>query len=226
MTTSTPLQAVLFDLDGTLIDTAPDFAVVVNQLLERHGKAELPYNAIRNTVSQGARALVTLGFELQEGDEGFDALKQELLDLYGQHLSVETSLFPGIHELLLWLESRNIPWGIVTNKPRQYAEPILADLLINERCSAMVCPDDVTLTKPDPEPMLLACEQIGCEAQQTIYIGDHRRDIDAGRNARMKTVAVNYGYIEADDPAENWQADFYVDHADEIQALLTQHFSC
>ena len=226
MTTSTSLQAVLFDLDGTLIDTAPDFAAVVNQLLANHGKAQLPYDAIRETVSHGARALVTLAFDLQEGDEGFDALRQELLDLYSQHLSVETALFPGIHELLLWLENSNIPWGIVTNKPRQYAEPILADLLISERCSAMVCPDDVTHTKPDPEPMLLACEQIGCEAQHTIYIGDHRRDIDAGKNAKMKTIAVNYGYIEANDPAENWQADFYVDHADEIQALLTQHFSC
>ncbi|ARN75033.1 HAD-IA family hydrolase [Oceanicoccus sagamiensis] len=222
--TSTALQAVLFDLDGTLIDTAPDFAVVVNLLLERHGKAELPYSAIRETVSHGARALITLAFELQEGDDGFEALRLELLELYGQHLSVETSLFPGMHELLLWLESNNIPWGIVTNKPRLYAEPILRDLLLSERCSALVCPDDVTHTKPDPEPLLLACEHIGCEAQQTLYIGDHRRDIEAGKNADMKTMAVNYGYIEADDPAENWQADFYVDHADEIQALLIQHF--
>ncbi len=224
--TTTPLQAVLFDLDGTLIDTAPDFAEVVNQLLANHGKAELPYSAIRENVSKGARALVTLAFDLQEGDEGFEALRQELLDLYSQHLSVETALFPGMHELLLWLEDRNIPWGIVTNKPRLYAEPILADLLISQRCSALVCPDDVTNTKPDPEPMLLACKQIGCQALQTIYIGDHRRDIEAGKNAAMKTIAVNYGYIEANDPAQNWQADFYVDHADEIQALLLQHFSC
>ena len=226
MATPLSLQAVLFDLDGTLIDTAPDFAMVVNLLLENHGKTELPYSAIRETVSHGARALVTLAFDLQEGEQGFDALRQELLDLYGQYLSVNTALFPGMHELLLWLETRDIPWGIVTNKPRRYAEPIVADLLLSERCSVMVCPDDVTKTKPDPEPMLLACKQIGCEAQHTLYIGDHRRDIEAGKNAGMKTVAVNYGYIEADDPTEDWQADFYVDHADEIQVLLSQHFSC
>jgi len=225
MTSPITLQAVLFDLDGTLIDTAPDFAVVVNQLLANHGKAELPYAAIRETVSHGARALVSLAFDLQEGDDGFEALRLELLDLYGQHLSVETALFPGIHELLLWLENHNIPWGIVTNKPRLYAEPILTDLLISERCSAMVCPDDVTNTKPDPEPMLLACKQIGCDVQQTLYVGDHRRDIDAGKNARMKTIAVNYGYIDTQDPAEHWQADFYVNHADEIQPVLIRHFS-
>ncbi|WP_339339618.1 HAD-IA family hydrolase [uncultured Oceanicoccus sp.] len=226
MATSLSLQAVLFDLDGTLIDTAPDFAVVVNRLLKNHGKAELPYSAIRATVSHGARALVTLAFDLREGDDGFDALRQELLDLYGQHLSVNTALFPGMDALLLWLDSCNIPWGIVTNKPRRYAEPIVADLRLSERCSVMVCPDDVSHTKPDPEPMFLACEQLGCDAERTLYIGDHRRDIEAGKNAGMKTIAVNYGYIEADDPAENWQADFYVDHASDIQTLLSQHFSC
>lgn len=214
------LQAVLFDLDGTLLDTAPDFAVVLNQVRANRGLLPLAYEPIRNTVSNGARALVTLGFQLEEQDEGFAELRQELLDLYSAHLAVETTPFPGIRELLGWLESRQLPWGVVTNKPRLYAEPILASLGLAERCAVLVCPDDVSRTKPDPEPLLLACQQIQCDAAQAIYLGDHRRDIEAGFNAGMKTLAVNYGYIDPADPAQSWNADFYVDHANEIPAVL------
>ncbi|WP_101756863.1 HAD-IA family hydrolase [Oceanicoccus sp. KOV_DT_Chl] len=219
-----PLEAVLFDLDGTLIDTAPDFAVAVNQLRQRHDQPPLAYADIRATVSHGARALVTLALKLKEGDHHFEARRQELLDLYEQHLAVDTCLFPGMKELLDHLEQQKLPWGIVTNKPRRYAEPILAALKLNERCASLVCPDDVSRTKPDPEPMLLACQQIQCAPTRTLYLGDHRRDIEAGKNAAMKTLAVNYGYIEAHDPADSWQADFYVDHANEIMAVLNRHF--
>ena len=217
---NSPLQAVLFDLDGTLLDTAPDFAVVINRLLQRHGKPPLDYQPIRDTVSNGARALVALAFGLQEGDAGFDDIRRELLELYSANLAVNTAPFPGIGELLDWLDHSGLPWGVVTNKPRLYAEPILQALSLAERCAALVCPDDVTRTKPDPEPLLLACDQIRCNAAQTIYLGDHRRDIEAGINAGMKTLAVNYGYIDPADPAHSWQADFYVDHASEIQPLL------
>jgi phosphoglycolate phosphatase len=226
MTSHTPpLEAVLFDLDGTLIDTAPDFAVVVNQLCQRHNRPPMSYAAVRETVSHGARALITLAFKLKEGDSGFEELRLELLELYSRHLAVETTLFPGMTNLLSWLEQQSIPWGIVTNKPRLYAEPILAALQLSARCGCLVCPDDVSHTKPDPEPMLLACRQLSCNASNTLYLGDHRRDIEAGKNAAMKTMAVNYGYIEANDPAENWQADFYIDHADEIRTVLMKNFS-
>ena len=219
-----PLAAVLFDLDGTLIDTAPDFAVVVNQLRKRHNHPPLSYAEVRATVSNGARALVTLALKLKEGDAGFDESRQELLQLYEQNLAVETCLFPGMSNVLEHLEQCQIPWGIVTNKPRKYAEPILAALQLHERCATLVCPDDVAKTKPDPEPMYLACKHIQCSPEHTLYLGDHRRDIDAGKNAAMKTLAVNYGYIGEDDPSTEWLADFYVDHADEIIPLLKQHF--
>ncbi len=219
------LKAVLFDLDGTLLDTAPDFAVVVNQLRQRHGKSPLDYASIRATVSHGARALVTLAFQHQQGDEGFESLRLELLQLYSEHLAVKTTAFPGISELLLWLDQEKLPWGIVTNKPRRYAEPILTALQLDSRCHVLICPDDVTHTKPNPESLLLACEEINCRADQTIYLGDQRRDIEAGQNAGMQTIAANYGYIDADDPTTNWQADFYVDHASEIKPLLERHFS-
>ncbi|MEE8058456.1 MAG: HAD-IA family hydrolase [Pseudomonadales bacterium] len=225
MTATSPLQAVLFDLDGTLLDTAPDFAIVVNQLRQRYGKTALDYHTIRATVSQGASALITLAFQLQQGDEGFETLRQELLHLYSQHLAVETVLFPGISDVLDWLDRKQLPWGIVTNKPRLYAEPILESLQLNTRCHVLVCPDDVTHTKPNPESLLLACKKIQCAANHTVYLGDHRRDIEAGHNAGMKTIVANYGYIEPNDPTKNWQADFYVDHARDIKPLLALHFT-
>jgi 2-phosphoglycolate phosphatase len=224
MTNKHPLEAVLFDLDGTLIDTAPDFANAVNKLRQRHQRSDIAYPLIRQTVSHGARALVTLAFDLKEDDDGFDELRIELLDLYSQHLCVDTCLFPGMAELLDWLDQQQIPWGIVTNKPRQYAEPIIAALGLNQRCQSLVCPDDVRNTKPDPEPMFLACQQLNCAADNTLYLGDHRRDIDAGKNANMKTLATNYGYIEPDDPSSGWNADFYVNHGDEIKAVINANF--
>ena len=218
------LHAVLFDLDGTLIDTAPDFAVVVNQLRQRYQRDAMDYATIRAQVSHGARALVTLALDILPEDEGFEEKRQELLALYSQHLAVKTRLFAGMTQTLNWIEQQLLPWGIVTNKPRRYAEPILAALGLSERCQTLVCPDDVTNTKPDPEPMFLACQQIHCAPEKVLYLGDHRRDIDAGKAAGMPTIATRYGYIEAHDPAESWQADFIVDHAGEIPGLLAEHF--
>ena len=217
---TTQLSGVLFDLDGTLIDTAPDFAVVVNRLLSAHNQPPLAYEPIRATVSKGARALVTLAFGIKEGEENFESLRQELLSLYSQHLAVKTCLFPGMDTLLNRLEQQHIPWGIVTNKPRLYAEPILKALALDTRCSALVCPDDVTHTKPDPEPLHLACEKASINPNQCIYVGDHRRDIEAGNNAKMTTIAAAYGYIEEYDPAESWEADYLVQSVAELDALL------
>jgi phosphoglycolate phosphatase len=214
------MKAVFFDLDGTLLDTAPDFALVINRMRQRHGHQALPFEAIRNTVSHGARALISLAFSLQEGDENFDEYKQELLDLYLNNLAEETVLFPGLNELLHWLEQQQISWGIVTNKPRAFTSPILQAFELTERCHAVICPDDVKQTKPHPEPLLLAAKQVDCDPGQAIYIGDHRRDIEAGRAAGMTTVAASYGYIDENDPATTWQADFEVDHPEQLLPLL------
>ena len=219
------LDAVLFDLDGTLIDTAPDFAIVVNQLCDQHGIDRIGFSDIRRTVSHGARALVTLAFGIDNSDSRFETLRLQLLDLYSQHLAVKTSLFDGMEELLDWIELRSLPWGIVTNKPRLYAEPILTALNLDSRCQVLVCPDDVTHTKPDPEPMLLACRHLACETSNTIYVGDHRRDIEAGQNSEMITIAANYGYIDPLDPSDSWNADYSVSNAKEILPILRNNFS-
>lgn len=216
------LQAVLFDLDGTLIDTAPDFARVLNGMRKRRDLPDIAYERIHATVSEGARALVELGFDLREGDSGFEALRQELLDNYIEQLSIESRLYPGMDDVLRWLEARGICWGIVTNKPVFYAEPLLRDLQLSERCRTLVCPDHVKQRKPHAEPILLACSQIGAQPQASVYVGDHRRDIDAGRNAGSTTIACRYGYIDASDPVDSWGADYTVGSAPELIAILEQ----
>lgn len=214
------VEAVLFDLDGTLIDTAPDFIWVLNTLRVEQGREALPEAVIRQQVSNGARALVTLGFQLTEGEAGFEPLRDRLLELYSQHLSVRSALFEGMNEFLLQLESRSIPWGIVTNKPSTYAEPLIENLKLAERCSCLICPDHVTHRKPHAEPLLKACEALQVSAPNTLYVGDHIRDIECGRNAGSTTVAALYGYIDQDDQPHNWNADHYVDEPSQLSELL------
>ncbi|MFT5577249.1 MAG: 2-phosphoglycolate phosphatase [Bermanella sp.] len=216
------IQAVLFDLDGTLIDTAPDFVRVLNGMRQRRNLSDIAYERVHATVSEGARALVELGFELSEGDQDFEALRQELLDNYRQQLSVESRLYPGMNDVLAWLKARNISWGIVTNKPLLYAEPLIRDLQLQERCKSLVCPDHVKQRKPHAEPILLACSQLGVDAKSSVYVGDHRRDIEAGKNAGSTTIACSYGYINSQDPAESWNADYTVKHAIDIIQILEQ----
>ncbi len=202
------LKAVLFDLDGTLIDTAPDFVRVLNLLRAEQNLPPLPDEAIRAQVSNGARALIKLGFNLTEDDEHFQKRLDRLLELYLDGLAIHSDLFAGLNNTLNLLESRRIPWGIVTNKPSRYTTPLLERLDLHTRCAVTVCPDQVTHKKPHPEPLLLACQQLGVSPQQTLYIGDHIRDIEAGRRAGNKTVAAAWGYIEPDDSPTLWGADY------------------
>jgi N-acetyl-D-muramate 6-phosphate phosphatase len=218
------LRAVLFDLDGTLLDTAPDFATVVNLLLAENGRGPLAYAEIRRTVSHGARALVRLAFGIAEDDARFESLRLRLLALYEAHLLVDTAPFPGIPELLRVLAGRRVRWGVVTNKPSYLAEPLLARARLDPPADVLVCPDHVRRTKPDPEPLLLACERLGCAAAEAVYIGDHARDIEAGRNAGMRTIAATYGYLEPDEPVEEWQADYQAASAAAIARILAAHF--
>lgn len=218
------LAAVLFDLDGTLLDTAPDFVTTMQLLLTRHNKSLVDESEIRQTVSHGARALVSLCFGIDETSPVFEDLRQELLTIYLTRLSEKTALFSGMDKVLAHLEQQQIPWGIVTNKPSLYTNKILADLKLDSRSSATICPDHVSKAKPDPEPMLLACKQINCVAENVIYVGDHRRDIEAGRNANMKTVAANYGYIDPNDTAETWKADYIIDQPLQLLAIINNYF--
>lgn len=216
------IDAVLFDLDGTLLDTAPEFAEVLQQLCAENNR-ECPNNAaIRHTVSHGARALVTLAFGIDEGEPTFELLRQRLLQIYAENLAAHTSIFPGIDDVLEHVNTNSIGWGVVTNKPSTFAEPLLAAMGFKPPAGVLVCPDHVTHTKPHPEPLIKAATELGCEPARCIYVGDHRRDIEAGAAAGMQTVAALYGYIDAADPAANWQADFAVERAEEIIDILNR----
>jgi len=216
------LKAVLFDLDGTLLDTAVDFTAVLNAMLSERELAPQSYDEVRKRVSDGARAVVSLGFQQQEGEAGFQALLDEFLDRYLVQLAVSTTLFPGMSEVLTHIESLGMKWGIVTNKPARFTEPLLAAMDLDQRCATAICPDHVTNRKPHPEPIYLACKEINCLPAHTIYVGDHRRDIDAGRNASMRTVACAYGYVSAGDSAESWAADYLVTQALDLIPLINQ----
>ncbi len=220
-----PIKAVLFDLDGTLLDTWPDFEVVLNRLLEEENKAPLDAGLIRATVSNGARALVTLGFGIEPDHAEFEPLRERLLAHYSNHLAVHTRPFPGIEELLKKLGQHQLPWGIVTNKPFIYAQPLLRQLDLEPAPGTLICPEHVKERKPHPESLYLACEQLGCAANNCIYIGDHRRDIDCGKNAGAKTIAAAYGYIDNRREAESWQADHTVDSAYELWPLIENYLS-
>lgn len=224
MSTQRPsLAAVMFDLDGTLLDTAPDFILIVNQLLQQEGRAALPDDIIRAGVSNGSNALIRLAFGINETDPAFEVLRQRLLALYLDNIAVGTQLFPGMQTLLTQLAEHNIPWGIATNKPFIYTEPLMRELDIRPAPATIICPEHVVRSKPDPASMYLAAEQLGCTPAQILFIGDHKRDIDCGRAAGSLTMAAAYGYIDASDDPQQWQADHLVNHADEIWPIVQQY---
>ena len=217
----TSIACVLFDLDGTLIDTAPDFVVVMGSLLREYGRPEISESRVRQTVSDGARTLVKLGFAIDESDPGFGERRQRLLDLYGEQLAAtQAALYPGLAELLDRLEAEEIPWGIVTNKPERYSTLLLLRLGLLERCGVLICPEHVSATKPSPESILLACDKLGAEPERTVYIGDHLRDMQAAKNADVIAVAAAWGYLSADSRAEDWPADFILREARQTESLL------
>jgi N-acetyl-D-muramate 6-phosphate phosphatase len=217
------MKAVLFDLDGTLIDTAADFIRIIQKMCKEEGHDIVSADLIRTQVSEGARAMVKLVYpELDVEDPIFLAHRQRFLDTYGADIAVDTDLFTGMYPLLAELEARDIPWGIVTNKPRWLSEALLKALHLTERCAVLVCPEDVSKTKPDPEPMFLAAKHINVPPQECIYVGDHPRDIDAGRAAQMLTILAAYGYLplKYKDNLTAWGSDCIVNNVTELHEKI------
>ena len=219
------MKAVLFDLDGTLIDTAADFIRIIQDMCREENRDIVDAALIRTQVSEGARAMVKLVYpHLDVEDPIFLAHRQRFLDIYGADIAVDTDLFEGMYPLLEALEAKQIPWGIVTNKPRWLSEALLDALNLTERCAVLVCPEDVKKTKPDPEPMYLAASQINIDAKECIYVGDHPRDIDAGRHAGMYTILAAYGYLplEHKDDLTAWKADCIVKDVTELHQVILE----
>ena len=216
------LRAVLFDMDGTLLDSAPDFIAICQAMRAERGLPAITDKLVRDQVSGGARAMIAAAFGLSPEDAAFEALRLEFLERYQEHCAVLTRPFDGIDALLADIEAAHLRWGVATNKPVRFAEPIMQRLGLAERCATLVCPDHVSQSKPDPEMLLLACRQLELQPAEILFIGDDARDIEAGRAAGCRTAAVTYGYIHPDDNPRHWGADVVVDHPLELRTVLDQ----
>lgn len=213
---SNRLNLVLFDLDGTLVDTAPDLAYALNQTLKRYGRDPLPFEKIRPHVSHGGVALIRAGFGLEPEHSDFQEYRQEFLTIYEQNISRETTLFPGMQEVLIALEERGIAWGIVTNKPTWLTNPLMEQIGLAQRAACIISGDTTKNSKPHPEPILYACQQVGYPPEECLYIGDAARDIEAGNSAGTTTIIARFGYIAENDNPDVWGADGGIDEPGQI----------
>ena len=214
------LRAVLFDMDGTLLDTAPDFIAICQAMLAERGFPRVDDKLIRDEISGGARAMVSAAFAMSPDTPEFEALRLEFLARYQTDCAVHSKLFDGMAELLADIEKANLIWGVVTNKPVRFAQPIMEQLGLSERSALLICPDHVTKSKPDPEPLLLACKMLDLDPASVLFVGDDLRDIESGRDAGTKTAAVRYGYIHPHDNPDHWGADVVVNHPLELRRVL------
>ena len=210
------IKHILFDLDGTLADTAQDLVFTLNKLLQHEGRNPLPFEQVRPIVTNGANALIEFGFGTDVPAEKFKQLTAEFLDIYQNHLTHKTVLFPGMAELLETIEMNGQLWGVVTNKPSWLTDPLMEELGLAQRAACIVSGDTVEHKKPHPQPMYHACELMGVSAAECIYVGDAQRDIEAGQRAGMKTIAALFGYLTDDDDPASWGADGMIKHASEI----------
>lgn len=205
-------QAVLFDLDGTLCDTALDFTLAVNRLLTEENRSTLSLTQVRNQVSNGALAIIQLAFpDIQH--EGIQlSLRNRMVDFYKEHITWHTRLYAGMELILAQLAQHNTPWGVITNKPEALTLQIMKGLNLSSFLPhSIVGGDTLAFSKPHPAPLLLAAKQCAAKPDQCLYIGDHRRDIEAARAAGMTAVAVSFGYLATDDNPHHWGADAVID---------------
>lgn len=213
------IQAVFFDLDGTFADTAPDLAFAVNRMREARGLAPLPITATRPVTSLGARGLLGVGFGLTPEHADYRAMREEFLAIYERNICRETRLFPGMPDLLEAIETRGLGWGIVTNKAERLARLLLGELGMAARARCIVGGDSTAHTKPHPEPLLAACAAAGVEPRACVYVGDDRRDVEAGLAAGMKTAVAAWGYLNGGNP-ESWGADWTIAQPQDLLRFL------
>jgi phosphoglycolate phosphatase len=214
------INTILFDLDGTLVDTAPDLGYALNIQLERHGKKSLSDATIRPFASHGSKGLLGLGFGITPKDTDFLVKREEYLNIYDQVFTRSPKLLDGIAELLQAIENRGLKWGIVTNKPRRFTNRLIESMGLHLRSVCIVSGDDALQPKPSPATLLLACKQIGVQPENCVYVGDAERDIQAGKAAGMKTVVALFGYIDVVDKPTEWGADALIKTPAELLGLL------
>lgn len=222
MRLSTPVNpaGVLFDLDGTLLDTAPTFTACLNRLLAQHHRPLVTLEALRSTVSHGTNRMLEYGFGITKDDSAFAHHRHHFLKQYLDNIGSHTTLFPGVAPLLEAFNRHRLPWGIVTNKPQLYTHALLAHFKILQDAQCIISGDTLPTHKPHPAPLLAACEQLKLSPQDSWYIGDAKTDVQASQAAGLRSAIVYYGYIPEDEDPHSWQADCYFKHAHEIGTLF------
>lgn len=205
------LSCVLFDLDGTLVDTAPDLIACLNFGLQEHGFSAVSYEYVKPHVSFGAIAMINASIENSVNEEKRAAILNSMLFEYENNIARFSQFFDGMTDVLEFIESQNLSWGIVTNKRERFAFPLVEALNLQHRAACVICGDTTPNPKPHPAPLFAACEKIGVSVEECVYIGDAAHDILAGKNAGMLTLAATYGYLQANENAENWGANALLD---------------
>lgn len=219
------IRGVLFDLDGTLLDTAPDFLFSLNQLRKELCLSELPLSAIRPITNLGSKAMLKHALNITEEDANFDALRAKFLGLYEQHIADQTRFFPEADDVLTYLESKQIPWGIVTNKLTRHTTALLKLLQIDHRPACVICGDTLTKYKPDPAPILHACQLINVSPAACLFVGDAMTDVLASKAAGTRSLVAMYGYINHNDNPHSWEADGYIDKPSQIIEWMMESHS-
>ncbi|TJY62202.1 phosphoglycolate phosphatase [Sinimarinibacterium sp. CAU 1509] len=223
MTASKPLRCVLFDLDGTLVDTAPDLGHAANHVRANLGLPALPLADYRPVASAGARGLLQTALGMAPEHPEYSQRREELLNYYSAHLADESTLFDGIDTLLEAIGAAGLRWGVVTNKPSWLTRPLMTALALDSAAACVVSADEATHAKPHPASLLLACERIDLEPQACLYVGDDLRDIQAGRAAGMRTIAAGWGYVGYGSPIGSWGADGIVEMPTGLLKWIPSH---
>lgn len=214
------LSCVLFDLDGTLVDTAPDLIACLNHALNHHGLPAVSGDFIKPFISYGAAAMIKAALGQSTTDERQKTILKTMLDHYQLNIAVHTVFFSGILETLNTIEALGLKWGVVTNKRERFTHPLMDALKLTQRAACIISGDTTANSKPHPEPMLAGCKQADVSPEQCVYIGDAGHDIMAGKNAGMKTLAALYGYLKPDDSPATWDADGYIEHPEQINSWI------